>query len=176
MNPSYIGAVWMFGGNFAPYGFQVCDGRLQSIAENETLYTLLGTTYGGDGVSTFALPDLRGRAVIGQGTGPGLSTYVLGQLSGSENVTLTSNTMASHTHLLNAGATATTQAPSSSSYISGVMDGTTATDFFSDQTANATLIGGTIGVSGSSIPFEIIQPILAVNYIIALYGIYPTQN
>ena len=103
MDPSYIGVVWLFGGNFAPANFNFCDGSLQSIAENEALFTFLGTTYGGDGINTFGLPDLRGRAAVGQGTGPGLSTYVLGQRAGAENVTLTTGNLAAHTHLLNAG-------------------------------------------------------------------------
>src|ERR1700761_1175929 len=103
MNPSYLGAVWLFGGNFAPYGFNYCDGSLVAISNNEALYNLLGTTYGGDGVNTFGLPDLRGRVAIGQGTGPGLPAYVLGQKAGTETVTITSNQMAQHTHLLNAG-------------------------------------------------------------------------
>ena len=176
MSPSLIGAVWMFGGNFAPYGFAFCDGSLQSIAENETLYSLLGTTYGGDGVSTFALPDLRGRSVIGQGTGPGLPSYVEGQISGNESISITTANMAAHTHLLNASATATSQTPSSNLYVAAGMAGTNAVDFYSNATPGATLVGNTVGVSGNSIPVGIIQPYLAVSYVIALYGVYPTQN
>jgi len=176
MNPSYIGVVWQFAGNFAPVGFNYCDGSLQSIAENSTLFTLLGTTYGGDGVQTFGLPDLRGRMVIGQGTGTSLPTYINGQKSGTESVTLTTAQMAGHTHLLYAGPSANSQTPTSSSYINQVNNNGTATNFFSDQPANAQLIGGSISAAGSSIPIEIVQPVLAISYVIALYGIYPSQG
>ena len=176
MSPSYIGSVWMFAGNFAPIDFAFCDGSLQAIDQNTALYALLGTTYGGDGQSTFALPDLRGRTVISQGQGPGLSNYIMGQTSGFESVTITSSTMAAHTHLLSAGTNATAQAPAANLYVNQVANGTTAENFFSDQSANATLIAGTIGVTGNSIPIDIIQPVLAISYVIALFGIFPTQN
>jgi microcystin-dependent protein len=175
MTSPYIGSVWMFAGNFAPIDFAFCDGSLQAIDQNTALYSVLGTTYGGDGQSTFGLPDLRGRSVIGQGQGPGLSNYVIGEISGFESVTLTSSTMASHTHLLSAGTAATAQAPAGNLYVNQVANGTAAENFFSDQSANATLIAGTIGAAGNSIPIDIIQPVLAISYVIALFGIYPTQ-
>ena len=176
MNPSYIGAVWMFGGNFAPVDFAFCDGSLQSIAENATLFNLIGTTYGGDGVQTFGLPDLRGRAVISQGQGPGLNNYVLGQKSGNETVTLTTSTMAGHSHLLSAGPTPTAQAPTTSLYVAAVTQGGNAVPFYSNAAPNVQLVGSTISATGNNIPFEILQPVLAVSYIIALYGVYPSQN
>jgi microcystin-dependent protein len=176
MNPSYIGAVWMFGGNFAPYSFAFCDGSLQSIGENATLFNLLGTTYGGDGVQTFGLPDLRGRAVISQGQGLGLSNYVLGQKSGTETVTLTSSYMATHSHLLSAGPAATAQAPTSSLYAAAVTSGGNAVSFYSNAAPTAQLVSSTISATGSNIPIEIMQPYLAVSYVIALYGVYPSQN
>jgi len=176
MNPSYIGAVWMFGGNFAPYSFHFCDGSLQAISENEALYVLLGTTYGGDGVSTFGLPDLRGRVVIGQGSGPGLPTYVEGQISGTETVSLTTSQMASHTHFLNVGTNATVAAPASNLFLNQLTAGGAAQQVYSDAAPNAVMASGTIGTAGNGIPIDIIQPILAVSYIISLYGIFPSQN
>lgn len=176
MNPSYIGAVWMFGGNFAPINFNFCDGSLQSISENEALYVLLGTTYGGDGVNTYGLPDLRGRVAIGQGTGPGLPTFVLGQKAGVESLTITTQQMASHTHLLNVGTNASAAAPASNLYLSQLTSGGTAQQVYSDASPNAVMAPGTIASAGNSIPIDIIQPVLAISYIIALYGIFPSQN
>lgn len=176
MDPSYIGAVWMFGGNFAPINFNFCDGSLQSIAENEALYVLLGTTYGGDGVNTFGLPDLRGRVAIGQGTGPGLPTYIMGQMAGVESLTITTSQMASHTHLLNVGTNATAAVPASNLYLNGLTAGGTAQQVYSDAAPNAVMAPGTIGTAGSSIPIDIVQPVLAISYVIALYGIFPSQN
>jgi microcystin-dependent protein len=99
MSNPYVGEIRMFGGNFAPIGWAFCNGQLLPISEFETLFNLIGTTYGGDGQSTFAVPDLRGRAMIHQGTGPGLSTYVIGQAAGVEQVTLTTNQIPAHTHV-----------------------------------------------------------------------------
>src|SRR3954470_13245240 len=98
MADPYIGEIRMFGGNFAPVGWAFCQGQLLSIAENDTLFNLIGTTYGGDGQSTFALPDLRGRLPLGVGQGQGLQNYQLGEFGGVESVTLTSSQLASHTH------------------------------------------------------------------------------
>ena len=99
-NP-FIGMIFLGGFNFPPVDYEACAGQLMPISQNETLFNLIGTTYGGDGVSTFALPDLQGRAPIGMGQGPGLSTYIIGQLGGVEQVTLTSQQMPAHTHLVN---------------------------------------------------------------------------
>jgi microcystin-dependent protein len=177
MNPSFIGAIYIFGGNFAINGFALCQGQLMSISENDTLYSLIGTNFGGDGVQTFGLPDLRGRVAIGQGQGSGLSPYVIGQLSGTENVTLTTNTMPSHTHLINASSSAaTTSAATTSSYLAVTVSGTTPETFYNTAAANATLSNSTIGNAGSSIPVSIIQPITAMNYVISLFGIFPSRN
>ncbi len=179
MDPSFVGSIFMTGANFAPYGWQLCQGQLISIAENDVLYTLLGTTYGGDGVQTFGLPDLRGRAAINQGTGPGLSTYVMGQISGNETVSMTSNTMPSHTHLINVitGA-ATTNTPSSSVYISGATVGVggAVANLYSTNAANVQMAPSSIAANSGNVPFSIVQPVLAVNYIISMFGVYPTQN
>jgi microcystin-dependent protein len=179
MDPSFVGTIFMTGANFAPYGWQLCQGQLISISENDVLYTLLGTAYGGDGVQTFGLPDLRGRVAINQGTGPGLSAYVMGQKSGSEQVTMTTNTMPSHTHLLNVTSNAaTTNTPSTSVFISSAALGVggAALDVYSTNAGSAQLAPSTIGANSGGLPFSIIQPVLTVNYIIALFGVYPTQN
>jgi microcystin-dependent protein len=176
MNPSYVGAVWMFGGNFAPINFNFCDGSLQSISENEVLYVLLGTTYGGDGVNTFGLPDLRGRSIIGQGTGPGLNPYVEGQKSGTETYSILTTNLASHTHLLNVGTSASTATPSSTMYLNQMTVSGSPEQIYSDATPNATLIASTLGASGSNIPIDIMQPITVISYVIAMFGIFPSQN
>jgi len=176
MNPSYIGAVWMFGGNFAPANFNFCDGSIQQISQNEALYALLGTTYGGDGNTTFALPDLRGRVAISQGSGPDLPAYVLGQKAGAESLTITTQQMAAHTHLLNVGTNATATAPASNLFLNQLTAGGTAQQVYSDAVPNAVMAPGTIGTAGNNIPINIIQPVLAVSYVIAMYGIFPSQN
>jgi len=176
MAQPYVGEIRMFAGNFAPAGWMFCEGQLLPISENETLFQLIGTTYGGDGVSTFGLPDLRGRVVIGQGSGPGLPTYVEGQISGTETVSLTTSQMASHTHFLNVGTNATVAAPASNLFLNQLTAGGAAQQVYSDAAPNAVMAGGTIGTAGNGIPIDIIQPILAVSYIISLYGIFPSQN
>jgi len=178
MDPSFVGSIFMTGANFAPYGWQLCQGQLISIAENDVLYTLLGTTYGGDGVQTFGLPDLRGRAAINQGTGPGLSTYVMGQKSGSETVTMTTNTMPAHSHLINvSSANGTVQTPANNTYLAAPISAANV-NVYSTAAASATsqLNPASVGATGGNVPFSILQPVLAVNYIIALFGVYPSQN
>ncbi|HZZ91165.1 MAG TPA: tail fiber protein [Usitatibacter sp.] len=173
MSP-YLGEIKMFAGNFAPRGYAFCNGQLLSIAQNTALFSLLGTTYGGNGVSTFGLPDLRGRVPIHWGQGPGLSDYVQGEATGTEAVTLLQSNMPQHTHALNgnsAGGDAT--APSSAT----VLAASTARDrVYSSAGANVSLSPQSVGFSGSSIPFSIVQPLLTVTFIIALQGIFPSRN
>lgn len=174
----YIGIIKIFGGNFAPISTAFCQGQLLSIAENTSLFYLIGTTYGGDGQTTFALPDLRGRAPIHPGQGPGLSSYELSQMAGSENVTLLTSHMPAHTHGV------TIVAASSSAGTSGNPQG----KYPAQTGAEQDYQGGfntnmkpyeqnlAVGVVGGSQPFPIIQPCLALNYIICLEGIYPSSN
>jgi microcystin-dependent protein len=155
-------------------GWALCQGQLLPISQNAALFSLLGTTYGGDGQSTFGLPDLRGRAALGMGQGSGLQPYVLGQPGGVESVTLTANQFASHTHALQAAATATTATPGS-----GVVLGTpaAATPTYAAAGTATQLVGSTVSPApGSDGPHENRQPSLAINYIIALFGIFPSQN
>ncbi|MGM9478961.1 phage tail protein [Pedobacter sp. GSP4] len=175
LDSPYIGEIRIFAGNFAPLNWKVCDGSLQPISQYETLFALIGTTYGGDGQSTFALPDLRGRVPVHVGTGGGLSPVVLGQKAGVESVTMTTNQMPSHTHPLMAqSAEANANLPATNAFAntgSGDLDyalGTVAPD--------AQLGNQSISVAGGSAPFDIVQPSLVVNYIISMAGVWPSQN
>lgn len=170
MATPFIGQISMFGGNFAPRNWAFCNGQLLSIAQNSALFSLLGTTYGGNGTTTFALPDLRGRTPIHAGQGPGLSNRVLGESSGSENVTLIVSQMPSHTHAVTPGASssaATSENPSGQVPAAGGAY---------DSAANATLQGVTSGATGGSQPHTNMPPYLVINYIIALQGIFPSRN
>jgi len=174
MSEPYLGQVIAVGFNFAPVGWALCQGQVLPISEYSALFQLLGTTYGGDGVSNFGLPDLRGRAALGMGQGPGLGPYVLGQLAGVESVTLTAGQFAGHTHALQAAGTATTPTPGS-----GVVLGTpaAATPIYATAGTAATLAGSAVSLAaGGSVPHENRQPSLAINYIIAFEGIFPSQN
>jgi microcystin-dependent protein len=161
MSEPFIGQVTIFAGNFAPRGWAICDGRLLSIAQNSALFAILGTTYGGDGQVTFALPDLRGRAPIGTGNGPGLTSRALGEAAGTETVTLTVPEMPAHTHTL---------------VVSTTAPGGAARALEGELTPNPITTAEGMGVSGGSQPHENMQPYLALNYIIALQGIFPSRN
>lgn len=181
MDQPYIGVIFAHSGTFAPRDWALCWGQLLSISENETLYTLIGTTFGGDGQVTFALPDLRGRIPVGQGQGPGLSNYVLGQVSGSENVTVLSTQMPSHTHLVTAvNSQGNAPVPDSSSYIAGTYSGSggssAAVNFYGATSSGATLAPSSVSIAGNSLPINLIQPVLATQYIISLFGIFPSRN
>jgi microcystin-dependent protein len=172
----FVGQIIPVGFNFAPPGWFLCQGQLVSIAEFTVLFQLIGTTYGGDGVQTFGIPDLRGRVPLHQGTGPGLSTYVLGQQSGTEEVTLLSTQMGSHTHnFMTSSQAATTETPGSTMALGAA---TAAPNVFVYGTgaSNTSLAPTAIGPNGSSLPHENRQPFLTVNYIIAWAGIFPSQT
>lgn len=159
----------MFAGNFAPRGWALCNGQLLAISSHSALFSILGTTYGGDGVSTFGLPELRGRVAIHEGAGPGLTPRPLGQKSGSESTTLTTNQLPSHGHSLNVlGSPATTNKPG------GNVFGTSA--IFAPGSANEAMSGTSIGHTGGGQPVEHMPPYLALNFIIALEGLYPSRS
>lgn len=164
----FLGQIQAFAFGWAPQGWLLCDGSLQSIATNEALYSLLGTTYGGDGRSTFGLPDLRGRAPIGMGTGPGLSPRKLGELDGVENVTLLQPQMPMHSHFLNASS----QGASESSPQGAAL---AAAEIWTQNSPTMTANSGSIGVSGGNMPHENMQPSLAINWCIACTGAYPPR-
>ncbi len=179
MAEPYVGQVIAVGFNFAPVGWLLCDGSLQSIANNPVLYSLLGTTYGGDGQTTFGLPDLRGRTVIGHGQGPGLQNYVLGQKAGTETVTLTTGQMPAHNHMPQAqpatasGATAT---PGGSTVFGPATDN--ATRAYGPAAASPVSLNNSVVTSaaGGNQPHENMQPYMTINYIIAALGVYPPQS
>ena len=195
---AYLGMIVAFGFNFAPRGWAFCQGQLLAINSNQALFALLGTTYGGNGVQTFGLPDLRGRTLIGQGQGAGLSNYSMGQLSGSESTTLGITNMPAHVHTM--PSTAATQAGNAvagngdastpeNNYLAlspKVGSGPNATQLKTYATTAATPVklgGGAIsttaattGQAGGSQPFSILQPYLVINCCIALEGIFPSRN
>jgi microcystin-dependent protein len=167
-----IGNVMLFAGNFAPRGWAFCDGSLLSIADNTALFSLLGVTYGGDGQTTFGLPDLRGRVPIHFGQGAGLSNRVLGELGGVENVTVLQTELPQHSHVLTvSSAAATTGTPSS-----GVTLAVAAEELYSGDSPNNSLNANTISSVGGSQPHPNVQPVLALNFVIATEGIYPSRN
>lgn len=173
MAEPYIGQIIAVGFNFAPQGWAICDGSLQPISQNEALFNLIGTTYGGDGQTTFALPDLRGRTAVGIGQGPGLSAYNLGQNGGVEGVSLFGGQVGAHTHALAGAAAATTQNPGSS-VVLGATDA--ANPIYATAGTTAALAPSAVSSAGGGSPHENRQPSLAITYIISLYGIYPSQN
>lgn len=169
-----IGEIIMFAGTFAPRGWAFCNGQLLSIAQNSALFSILGTTYGGDGITTFALPDLRGRVAIQPGTGPGLSNYVLGERAGTESNTLTISQLPAHNHMLMGSSQTANQAGPGGHTLATEPTGSTAiyNSAAPDQALNATSISAT----GGNLPVNNIQPFLCVNFIIAVEGIYPSRS
>lgn len=163
MSQPFIGEIRMFGGNFAPSGWAFCNGQLLSIAENSALFNLIGTTYGGDGQSTFALPNLQCRVPVHQGSG-----YIIGQLAGEENHTLTTGEMPAHTHAVGAKNQATTSAVGGGVYAGNGLAAYKAA-------TGATMNAATVKVNSGSQPHSNLMPFQAVSFIIALLGIYPSQ-
>ena len=175
----YLGVIKMFAGNFAPVGYQFCQGQLLSIAQNTALYSLLGTTYGGNGQTTFALPDLRARAPFGTGQGSPFSNIELGAMRGSQSMTLTLSNMPAHTHAV----TGTVQIPVNDSNADadgpvGSFLGAPAESIYSSSSnalgskANVNLVAAP---AGGNLPFSILPPTLGMNYIICTQGIYPSR-
>ncbi|MBK9940228.1 MAG: phage tail protein [Kouleothrix sp.] len=173
MSEAYIGEIRMFGGSFAPLDWAFCDGSAMAIAEYPTLFNLIGTTYGGDGQLTFNLPDLRGRLPLHQGQGNGLSPRVLGEVGGSEAVTLIQNNLPLHNHLAVANSGSGNSDKPAGSFWSG---SATVPQFVPGDQANTNLNLAAIGITGGNQPHENMQPYLAVSFIIALNGIYPSQG
>jgi microcystin-dependent protein len=180
MTTPFIGEIKMFAGNFAIRGWAFCNGQLLSIANNNALFALIGTTYGGDGVNTFALPNLQSRVPMHFGQGPGLSNYVQGQTGGVENVTVTGAQLPIHNHpvqSLTSGGTVA--APAATAVLADMGPaGETRVGTYKafDGTSQVTLAAQTVGQAGSNQPHTNIQPSLAVNFIIALEGIFPSRN
>ena len=169
MDP-FIAQIVLFGGNFAPRGWAFCDGQLLAISSHSSLFRLLGTNYGGDGRTTFALPDLRGRVSIHPGNGPGLSPYRLGQRGGQEDVTLTLNQIPNHNHTFHAATQpADNQNPNGDALAAGMF-------YHNTASPSATLNDNSVGRTGGGQSHTNIQPYECVNYIIALVGVYPSRS
>lgn len=182
----YIAEIRMFAANFAPRNWAYCQGQILSIAQNTALFSLLGTTFGGNGQTTFGLPNFASRIARGTGTGGGLSNIVLGELGGAETATMTVNSMPQHSHTaaVSTAATTASNAPANGAYASVTLRvtapaGVTASGNMYAPTSDGTLMNPsavTIGVAGNSQPFMLLNPYLGMNYIICLYGIFPSRN
>jgi microcystin-dependent protein len=173
MSQPYIGEIRLFGGTFAPVGWSFCNGAVMSISQNSALFTLLSTTYGGDGVNTFNLPNLQGRVPIHQGQGSGLSNYVIGQSGGAETVALITPQLPPHSHPAVGSATGgSTGNPAGATWgNSGIQNNS----FGPGSSANAVMNVGSTANTGSNQPHDNMLPFLAVSFIIALQGVFPSQ-
>jgi microcystin-dependent protein len=171
MSQPYIGEIRMVGFNFAPVSWAKCEGQLMAIAQNETLFALIGTTYGGDGQQTFALPNLAGRIPIHQGSGSGLSTRIIGEISGSETATLTSSQMPAHNHTPQAQSANGSQATPQNGFWAGA-----ANAGYTAGPGNIPMRANLIGLTGGSQPHTNMMPFLAINFIISLFGVFPSQS
>ncbi|MBD0369757.1 MAG: phage tail protein [Pyrinomonadaceae bacterium] len=173
MSDPYVGEIRMFGGNFAPVGWAMCQGQLVPISQNDTLFNLIGTTYGGDGQETFGLPDLQGRAPMHQGQGPGIKqNYVIGEKAGVESVTLTTQQIPVHNH----ACIASTNTATATTANGNITAATNQLKIYTEQAVSKHFASGTVQPVGGSQPHENMQPYLVITFILSLYGIYPTQS
>lgn len=171
MSDPFLGEIRMFAGNFAPKGWAFCNGQLLSISSNTALFSLLGTYYGGNGTTTFGLPNLQSRVAIHQGQGTGLSPYTIGQMGGTENVTLNVGQMPSHNHMVNCSQSGRPNTPA------GNFPGSdTATGIYNTSSDGSVMAAAMIANQGGNQPHPNIQPYQCVSFIIALQGIYPSRN
>jgi microcystin-dependent protein len=166
MATPFVGEIRMFAGNFAPAGWQICAGQTLSIADYEVLFTLIGTTYGGDGQATFRLPDLQGRVPVHQGNG-----HVLGQVAGTETVTLNLAQMPAHTHAVGASSALSTGAAGPTGVLAA-----SSLSLYGSAAPTTAMAAAAISALGGSQPHENMAPFGVINYIIALFGVFPTQN
>lgn len=177
----FLGIIKLFAGNFAPKGWLYCNGQTLNIAQNQALFSLLGTTYGGNGTTTFALPDLRGRAAIGPGQGPGLQNYAQGQTGGVETVTLSTQQIPAHNHILAASsADGNTNVPTNALLAKGTAttsggDSADMNSYLTNGSATSTLATNAISPAGGNQAHENRPPYLALAYIICVSGIYPSR-
>jgi microcystin-dependent protein len=173
MSDQFLGEIRMTGFNFAPYGWALCNGQLLPISQNTALFSLIGTYYGGNGIDNFALPNLQSRVPIHQGQGVGLSPYVLGQNGGFENVTLTTQQMPQHNHMVN-----TNNGLGSTTRPANALLAATSSDkpYTTSASDGSTLNPSAISYAGNSQPHNNLQPYLCINFCIALQGIYPSRN
>jgi len=169
----FLGEIYLFAGNFAPQGWAFCDGQLMSIVQNAALFALLGTTYGGNGTSTFALPDLRGRVPVHLGQSPVSGNfYIPGAVGGAETVTLQTSQLPSHSHAANANGGGNVVSPANAFWSTDPFGNTAA---YNDP-SNSVMRGDAIGAPGAAQPHDNLQPFLGINFIISLAGIFPSQG
>ena len=171
MATPFIGMIRMFGGNFAILGHAFCNGQLLAISQNDALFALIGTTYGGDGLNTFALPNLQSRVPVHQGNLTGGGSYVIGQAAGTETVTLSANQMPTHTHAAQGNANDGSQASPTSGFW-----GTASANIYSTAPPASPMNASAIGSTGGNQAHENMLPFLCINFIIALEGIFPSRN
>ncbi len=171
MPEPYVGEIRMFAGNFAPNGWMLCQGQTLPISENETLFNLIGTTYGGDGQETFNLPNLASRIPIHMGTGPSGTTYQIGEMAGTEQETLTAQQIPNHTHSFQASSAPGTQ----NSPANNVVASSPSVTLFIQDVTDSNLNANAVMPAGGSQPHENTQPFLCINFIISLFGVYPAQ-
>jgi len=189
MSEPFLGEITLFAGNFAPRGWAMCSGQLISISQNTALFALVGTNYGGDGRTTFGLPDLQGRAAVGPGTGPGLSTVRLGQRGGAETVTLTSTQLGAHTHNVTSttsfgaqSGNATQHSPAGGALSEPTVQSNPGVLLYSTQAPDTDLEGASVSGAlqvapvGDGTAHQNMQPFHALNYIIAIQGVFPSRN
>jgi microcystin-dependent protein len=169
MAQPYVGEIRMFAGNFAPAGWAFCDGQIMPISENDVLFALIGTTYGGDGQETFALPDLRGRIPLHQGNG-----VILAETGGAETITLTVNQIPAHGHPLLASADLASSPDPAGNVLA--QSRTAGVDLYLEDTPNTSLAANSVGTVGGSQPHDNLQRYLCINFIISLFGIFPTPT
>jgi microcystin-dependent protein len=175
MAEPFIGQIITTGFNFAPRGYATCDGQILSIAQNTALFSLLGTTFGGNGQTTFALPDLRGRVPVHQGQGPGLTNRTMGEASGEETHTLISTEMPMHNHLFNTTNVAGAVGTPNGNFLAASSD-PSVSSFYRPTSDGSTLNPQSIGLAGGSQPHNNMQPYLVISFSIALEGIFPSRN
>lgn len=175
MSDQFVAEIRIFCGNFAPTGWAFCQGQLLPISQNTALFSLLGTTFGGNGQSNFALPDLQGRAPINHGQGPGLSQRFIGEQAGTETVTLIQSEMPAHNHQLRGATTAADQTDPANAVWAGSSGGRTPPPLYA-TTQNTTMAPNTLAIAGGSLPHNNMHPYLTLNFIIALQGIFPPRS
>ena len=177
MAEPFIGQIILFAGNFAIRGYAMCNGQILSIAQNTALFSILGTTYGGNGQTTFALPNLQSRVPLHFGQGPGLSPYSLGQVGGVENTTLLLSNLPAHNHLMRTSSSdGNDSAPAPTTVPGVVKSGAATANAYTTGAIDSNFRNDAISLAGSNQPFSILQPHLALNYLIALEGIFPSRN
>lgn len=177
MSDPFVGEIKMFAGDFAPRGWAFCDGQLLAVSQNDALFSLLGTIYGGDGRTTFALPDLRSRIPIHAGQGPGLSHQQLGRRGGTETVALISQQLPSHNHAFDASLSAATSETPHNMFVSSVAtDSGPSPEYLASQAPTTAFSSQSIGNAGGGQAHLNLQPTLCINYIISLFGIYPSRS